>query len=97
MAKTIKVNISELKKKKKRMQKNLDAYTQEVNALYNNYLPQIKSKWQGDDNVAYVNNLQKHLDDLKELITTIQEYIKTLNMAIERYEKAQSEAKEIVS
>lgn len=85
MADRISVNVSELQKYSQRIQKHLEKYNMQVYQLANQNFAKINLSWKGSDSLAFTNNANDYINDLKELSSQIEAYVSFIKMAVEKY------------
>ena len=84
----IKVDTAELKKSADRIEKHLQSFVTELNALYNDDIYQIADGWKSKDSYEWINKFVDYISDLKEIGNSIEGYIAFLRMAADEYEDA---------
>lgn len=90
--KQIKVDTAELKKSASRIEKQLQAFVAEVNALYSDDIYKIADGWKSKDSYVWTNKFVDYISDLKEIGNSIAGYIAFLRTAADEYEAALTES-----
>ena len=89
MARNIKVTPEELE----RTALLLEGCAEEYKGLYDSLYAEtgnLASTWKGDDNVAFVNQIEGFKDDLKKMYDLINSYAEFLNISAKAYRDTQN-------
>ncbi len=87
MAERINVNTSELKKYSQRIHKHLEKYNAQIDQLANQNFGKINLNWKGSDSLAFTNNANDFINDLRTLSSEIETYVSFINTAAEKYDQ----------
>jgi uncharacterized protein YukE len=96
LGKEIMVKCSELRKKSKRIESQLQVYDSMLKKLYQDCLYKVGDAWKSSENIGYINNFKDYLSDLEELEKSVQSYATFLQTAASKYEETEQKALTII-
>lgn len=86
MSEVISVNMKELRKCSKRINKHLANFHKQLLELYNNNIDKLNQGWKSSENQAFISNIRDCIMDFKELGSEIAKYEEFLSTAADKYD-----------